>query len=226
MCGRFTLARGTAPEIAEAFELPEQPHLPGLAPRYNVAPTQAVPVIRIVHVVREGAAGEREAVLMRWGIVPHWGNGAPLINARSETVTEKPVFRKSFLERRCLLPADGFFEWAGTGKSKHAIHFRLKSGGLFALAGIWDLGRDKAGERVEACTILTAEANELVRPYHDRMPVILRAADYDMWLNHSATDVEALLKLLVPFPAGEMEAVPVGSRVNSARNEGPECLAS
>jgi putative SOS response-associated peptidase YedK len=227
MCGRFTLARGTPAEIAEAFGLPEPPYLPGLEPRYNVAPTQRVPVVRVV---RQDAGGGREAVMMRWGLIPHWSKGDTgrplLINARAETAAEKPAFRDAFRKRRCLIPADGFFEWSGPARNKRATHFRLKDGGLFALAGLWDSWDDPDGTTIESCAVLTTEANELVRPYHDRMPCILRPEDYGLWLDTSAKDMQALCQLLAPFPAAEMEGVPVGPHVNSAKNEGPQCLST
>jgi putative SOS response-associated peptidase YedK len=187
-------------------------------PRYNVAPSQTVPVVR-------PAASGRELVLLRWGIVPAWNRASSmlLINARSETAATKPAFKKALQQRRCLIPATGFYEWKKEGRQKQPYLFRLADGGLFAFAGLWEMGRDKDGKEAEACAILTTEANELVRPAHDRMPVILDPQHYAGWLDPSLTDPAQFAEWLRPYPASAMMAYPVSPLVNNARHEGPEC---
>jgi putative SOS response-associated peptidase YedK len=199
------------------FFAPLDPPLP-FWPRYNVAPTQTVPVVR-------PAATGRELVAMRWGITPTWKRGsAPLlINARAETAATKPTFRKTLRERRCLIPATAFFEWRKEGRQKQPYLFRLAGGGLFAFAGLWEVGRDRDGNEAEACAILTTEANELVRPAHDRMPVILDPRYYAEWLDPSLTDPAHFADWMRPFPADAMTAYPVSSAVNNARHDGPDC---
>jgi putative SOS response-associated peptidase YedK len=164
-------------------------------------------------------------VAMRWGIVPAWKHGsAPLlINARSETAATKPTFRKALQSRRCLIPATGFYEWRKTGRQKQPYLFRLADGGLFAFAGLWEVGRNHDGNEAEACAILTTEANDLVRPAHDRMPVILDPSRYAEWLDPTLTDPSVFADWLRPYPADAMTAYPVSPLVNSARHEGPEC---
>jgi putative SOS response-associated peptidase YedK len=152
--------------------------------------------------------------------------GNKLINARAETVAEKPAFRAAFKARRCLIPTGGFFEWRATGaKHKQPFHIRMRDGCPFALAGLWERWHGADGEPVETCAILTPEANALVRPVHDRMPVILAPGDYGTWLNPK-TPPEVLHALLRPYPAEAMKAVPVRSYVNNSKNEGPQCLAT
>jgi putative SOS response-associated peptidase YedK len=218
MCGRFTLFSDGA-ELARlfgcGFEVP-------LTPRYNIAPSQPVPVVRLV----EDQPGTRQAALLRWGLVPSWAAdpkiGFQCINARSETAASKPAFRAAFRRRRCLIPADGFFEWQKKGKAKQPFLFRMRDGQPFAFAGLWD--RWAKGDSRETCTILTTTANERVRPMHDRMPVILPLAFYDDWLEPHADAPQELKTALRPYPAEEMEAVPVSTCVNDARHEGPECI--
>jgi putative SOS response-associated peptidase YedK len=218
MCGRYTLTR-PAQDVAEHFDLDQAPTV---EPRWNIAPTQAVLAVR-----RHEPAG-REAVLLRWGLVPSWAAdlsiGTRMLNARAETVLEKPSFRTAFKRRRCLLPADGFYEWRGVAGKKQPIHFRFRDGRLFAFAGLWEHWQGPEGP-VESCTVLTTQANELVRPVHDRMPVILAPDHYDAWLDPGTSDTALLCSWLVPFEAGEMVAVPASPHVNNARNEGPACLA-
>jgi putative SOS response-associated peptidase YedK len=216
MCGRYTLTTPVA-RLAERFRLDATPSLPF---RYNVAPSQPVPA------VRAGPEGGRSLALLRWGLVPSWAAdpsiGNRLVNARSETVAEKPAFRAAFRQRRCLLPADGFFEWRKEGRQKQPYWFRLRDAGPFAFAGLWEQWTAPDGARVESAAVLTTAANELVRPLHDRMPVILRPEDHDRWLAPGPGDAA----LLVPYPAGEMTATPVSRWVNDARHEGPECVAA
>jgi putative SOS response-associated peptidase YedK len=164
---------------------------------------------------------------MRWGLVPSWASdisiGARLINGRSETVLEKPAFRDSFRLRRCLVPADGFYEWKKAGKERHPFHFVMKDSSLFAFAGVWDRWRSATGEVVESCSILTTAPNELLDGVHDRMPVILPQRHYQTWLTAPATEAQRLAELLVPFDASVMQRHPVSSLVNKPENDVPEC---
>jgi putative SOS response-associated peptidase YedK len=216
MCGRYTLTRPAA-EVAAEFAAGDPP---ATAPRYNVAPTQPALVVR--------RAGERrQCSLLRWGLVPPWSespSGSALINAMSETAAGKRTFRDAFRRRRCLVPADGFFEWLAEGKKRHPYLFALADGGLFAFAGLWEAW-EKEGERLESVCILTTEANELVRPLHDRMPVILPRQAHDLWLDPAVDDPNRLQELLRPFPAALMAARAVSAAVNSVKNEGPQCVA-
>jgi putative SOS response-associated peptidase YedK len=215
MCGRYTLTR-PAPEVAREFGATD---FPAWGPRYNVAPTQAVFVVRRV------SAG-RACSLLRWGFMPPWADrksGRPLINAMAETAASEPAFRAAFLTRRCLVPADGFFEWRTEGGKKQPHLFALRDGGLFAFAGLWQEWQ-KEGERLETVCFLTTEPNELVRPIHARMPVILPREGHDLWLDPSVSDPARLKELLRPFPASEMTDRAVSTAVNSARNEGPQCV--
>jgi putative SOS response-associated peptidase YedK len=215
MCGRFLLF-SSGPRVAEEFDLTG---FPELAPRYNIAPTQ--PVLA----VRAGGTG-REAAVLRWGLVPPWSRDlkqAP-INARAETAPEKPTFRHAFRKRRCLVPADGFYEWAALGGRKQPFCFRPWDERPWAFAGLWERWEGPGGP-VENCAILTTEANELVRPAHDRMPVILPQQHWAAWLDRDAQDTAALVPLLRPYPADATRAYPVGPLVNNPRNDEPECLA-
>ncbi len=220
MCGRFTL-RTPAHTLAKAFGVPE---LPNLRPRYNVAPTQDVPAVR-----RAGDGAARELAMRRWGLIPSWarepGIGSRMINARAETVAEKPSFRSAFRRRRCLVPADGFYEWQKTpGGAKQPFHIHLEDDAPFAIAGLWERWQPPDGEAIESCTLITTGANELLRPIHDRMPVILAPADYDAWLDPEPAPAEELKALLRPYPADEMTATAVGRQVNDARNDEPGCV--
>jgi putative SOS response-associated peptidase YedK len=216
MCGRYTLATNVE-RIADLFRVT----LPDLRPRYNICPSQPV------WAVRAAVDGGREPALLHWGLVPPWADdvkiGYKLINARAETAAAKPAFRDAFRRRRCLVPADGFYEWKKVGNRKQPYHIRLRGGGPFALAGLWEVWRRK-DEAVESCTVLTTEPNSVVAPLHDRMPVILQPADYDRWLDPTVTDAKVLKPLLRPFAGEPMEAVAVSTRVNNPRFDGPECL--
>lgn len=222
MCGRFTL-RTPTPVLIERFQLDSAPPL---SPRFNIAPTQPIAVVRM-----DPEKRTRTAAILRWGLVPPWSKdpsrGPLLINARAETVAEKPAFRKAFQSRRCLIPADGFYEWKKTGTGKQPYHLRLQDEDVFAFAGLWESWRDRndpSAEPLHSCTILTTEANELVRSIHNRMPVILKPEDYDRWLDVETHDADALGSLLVPFDADRMVAVPVSTYVNNARHDDPRCL--
>jgi putative SOS response-associated peptidase YedK len=217
MCGRFTLRQSSA-EVRKNFDLDA---VPAFDPRYNIAPTQSVLALR-------RTAQLKEAVFLRWGLVPSWASdlsiGNRLINARAETITEKPSFRAAFQRRRCLIVADGFYEWQSVGGKKQPIHFRFRDGRLFTLAGLWEKWPGAGGPPVESCTILTTNANELVQPLHERMPVILGPEHRDEWLNPNFSDTIALQSWLTAWSAEEMTAVTASMRVNNPRNEGPDCL--
>jgi putative SOS response-associated peptidase YedK len=217
MCGRFTL-RAPAERVKREFRLEEAPSVEA---RYNIAPTQSVLAVR-------RASDEREAVLLRWGLIPSWAKdgsmGAKLINARSETVEEKPSFREAFKRRRCIIPADGFYEWQRTGGRKQPYYFRLKDDRLFGFAGLWETWRTPDGESLATCSILTTEANEVLSTAHDRMPVILRPETYDLWLEDDERLQELRKELLRPYPASEMTAYPVSASVNSPQHQGEELV--
>jgi putative SOS response-associated peptidase YedK len=196
--------------------------LPSLQARYNIAPTQPVMVVRRA----EGGPG-REMTACRWGLVPSWAKDPSIegraFNARSEGVAEKPMFRGPLRSKRCLVPADGFYEWAKAGPRKQPHYIRRKDGSPFAFAGLWDAWASPDGTVLETCTILTTSPNAAVAPIHDRMPVILDRADYDRWLTREAL-VKELLALLRPCPAEVLTSHPVGPHVNRASNDGPECV--
>lgn len=223
MCGRFTL-RASPSAIAEQFELFESP---GFEARYNIAPSQPVAVVRLRP---EEAEPRRELVFLRWGLIPPWADdpsiGNRLINARAETAGQKPAFRQAFARRRCLIPADGFYEWQGQGRSKRPYLIRLRGDRPFGLGGLWESWEGADHARIDSCTVLTTEANELVRPLHDRMPLILAPEDYGRWLDPTLQQFGELAALVRPFPNGPMEAIPVSTRVNSPANEGPQCIAA
>jgi putative SOS response-associated peptidase YedK len=215
MCGGYTVKTQRS-RLAGLFGFPDE--TPELPFRYNVRPTQAVPV------VRPAAAGGRELVTLEWGLIPSWSrDGKGYINARGDTVAEKPAFRSAFRKRRCLLVADGFYEWQKAVGRKQPWHFRLKDGGPFAFAGLWEPWKNGEGKAVETCALITTEPNDVVKPVHDRMPVILDSAAYVAWLDPSA-EIDVLKELLRPCAADGMEGFPVGLYVNSSRNEGPRCI--
>jgi putative SOS response-associated peptidase YedK len=221
MCGRFTFA--TSPEIvAEFFELST---VPELSPRYNIAPTQPAPVLLVPRV-----DAQPELKLFRWGLVPSWakdpGVGARMINARSETVAVKPAFRTAFRQRRCLVVADGFYEWQKRPGSKQPFYIRFRDAGPFAFAGLWEHWENDEGATLESFAILTTTPNELLEPIHDRMPVILRPEDYAPWMDPGETRVAGLEPLLRPFPGDEMTAYPVSKRVNSPSRDDPVYIQS
>src|SRR5262245_42206111 len=219
MCGRF-LMMTSGPVLAERFDLTG---FPELKPRYNIAPSQQVPVVRL------GVDGGRRLELVRWGLVPSWADdvsiGYKMINARSETVAEKPSFRAAFKQRRCLVLADGFFEWQPRDGKKQPWLFRIQGGEPFAFAGLWERWEKGEGEPLESCTIITTEANDTVRPVHNRMPVILPQDSLAAWLDPEVKSADVLLPLLKPYPAAAMTTVPVGLRVNNPKFDGPECVA-
>jgi putative SOS response-associated peptidase YedK len=210
MCGRYTLASPTE-RLAEEFGVDASSI--ELSPNYNVAPTQGVAAVLVE--------------VLRWGLIPPWaddpGIGSRMINARSETAPGKPSFRRAFRERRCLIPADGFYEWQRTNGAKQPYYIHMEDGRPFAFAGLWE-SWSKGGEgEVRTCTILTTGANALVGEVHDRMPVILAHDAYDVWLD-PASERDELTGLLAPYPEDEMEAYPVSRFVNSPSNNDPRCI--
>lgn len=212
MCARITITT-TAAEIADLFGLGRDLIAP--AARYNVAPSQPVPVVRVSN-------GGRELAVLRWGLIPYWNTNAKhsgFVNARAETLAEKPAFRDPFRARRCLIPASGFFEWKTAGKKKRPYLFRKAGGGLLACAGVWDRS-DGPHRSVETVAILTVPANELVQPLHDRMPAILAPDAFAVWLDPRSRPAD-LLPLLCAFPADSLESWPVSERVNSVGVEEP-----
>lgn len=219
MCGRFTL-RVSPEQIADLFSLDATPPV---APRYNIAPTQPVLAIR-----EDYGGNGREATFLNWGLIPFWAKdpsiGSRMINARSETAAEKPSFRAAFKYRRCIIPADGFYEWQKVAGGKQPQLIGMADGALFGLAGLWERW-EQDGSAIESCTILTTEPNELLAPIHNRMPVILHPEDYDEWLDRSIQKADPLLHLMRPFPAELMAHRPVSTHVNNPRNEDPACVA-
>jgi putative SOS response-associated peptidase YedK len=225
MCGRFSL---TTAAVAMRRLFGFAGPLPNLPARYNIAPTQQVPIVRL------DRSSARELKGVRWGLIPFWAKDAAignrLINARAEGLAEKPSFRAAFRARRCLVPADGFYEWQASPRGKRPYRIGLQGAApevlpLFAFAGLWEHW-EKApdGVALESCTIVTTEANELLRPIHERMPVILAAEDYASWLD-PATPAKAALALLRPYPAAAMLAYPVSTRVNNVRFDDALCIA-
>ena len=224
MCGRITLRVSTTEFSAFLDEL-QLPLFVGLTPRYNLCPTQQVACIR------QTADTEKESVTLRWGLVPSWADdlkiGARMINARSETVATKPAFRAAFQSRRCLVIADGFYEWQKAGRSKQPFYISRTDSQPFFMAGLWESWRDKDkpdSTPVETCTILTTQANKIMEPLHDRMPVILPNQTLDLWLDKEFADQSRLKKMLVPYAADELQAWPVDTLVNKAANDVPQCI--
>jgi putative SOS response-associated peptidase YedK len=219
MCGRFTQT-ATPAIIAEQFGVA----VPSLfQPRYNIAPSQPIAVIRI-----EPDSTTRTLVMLRWGLIPSWAKdptiGNQYINAKAETVAEKPSFRSAFKKRRCLVVATGFYEWQVQGRTKQPMWIGLKSQRPFAFAGLWEQWKPADGELLETCTIITTEPNGLMAQIHNRMPVILGPAFYDQWLDPTFQPIESLKDLLRPYPGEELMAYPVSTLVNNPRHDVPQCL--
>ena len=219
MCGRFTQT-ATPEVITEQFDLDE---FPLFKPRYNIAPSQQIAAIRL-----NSEAIKRECVMLRWGLIPSWAKdpkiGNQCINAKAETVAEKPAFRAAFKKRRCLVIADGFYEWQLQGKQKQPMWIGLRDRRPFAFAGLWEHWSPKDGEPIESCTIITTQPNALMESIHTRMPVILDAKDYAAWLDPAFQHVDTLNVLLRPFLAEHMTAFPVSTLVNNPRHDAPQCL--
>lgn len=215
MCGRYVLVSPTS-SLVEAFSITE---LPNLMPRYNITPT--TPVLVLVD-------EKRHVRHMRWGLIPSWvkdpNDFTLLINARSETVATKPSFRNAFRRRRCIVPADGFYEWLRRDGQKQPFFLSRADGAMMAMAAIWEVWMGPDGEEMESVALLTTAANDDLAPIHDRMPVILEATCYDRWLSTPETQTDALTDLFDPAPAGTLTRQAVSTRVNSARNEGVELL--
>lgn len=224
MCGRFTQ---TAPweKVQTEFSIPSASSASSLfKSRYNIAPTQIVPI------VRQETADARKIAPLKWGLVPSWAKdseiGNRLINARAESLSEKPSFREAFKHRRCLIPASGFYEWRKAERgAKQPFYFYLKEKDVFGFAGLWEEWLDKeSGELVETFTIITTAANAVLQPVHDRMPVIIKAENYDEWLDPKVKDTEKLENFLAPYPAAEMDSHTVSRAVNSPTADAPELI--
>ncbi|HZH32962.1 MAG TPA: SOS response-associated peptidase [Pyrinomonadaceae bacterium] len=213
MCGRFA-QRSDPKRLAKEFKVAEAP---AVEARYNIAPTQNILGVRTV-------SDEREMAFFKWGLIPSWAKdasmGARLINARAETVEEKPSFRQAFKQRRCIIPVDGFYEWRREGGKKQPFFFRLRDERPFGFAGLWERWEGEAGAAINSCTILTTEANEVLRPVHERMPVILHPDDYELWLDVDARKRDLVKELLRPYAAEEMLGYPVSASINSPQNQG------
>jgi putative SOS response-associated peptidase YedK len=225
MCGRYTLRTPLA-VLAKQFQFDLEAAMGDIKPRYNIAPTQTVLALRQIE-----QGSKRELSKLYWGLVPSWAKDSKMaygtINARADTVATKPTFRSAFKKRRCLVLADGYYEWKAEGKKKQPFLFEVDGGKPFALAGLWEWWRDPAkpdGPSLESCALITTDPNEVGAIVHDRMPVILDERHYDAWLDPANDDTAKLQKLLATFPAKRMSARPVSTIVNNARNEGPECI--
>jgi putative SOS response-associated peptidase YedK len=218
-CGRFTL-KTPAKDIAEAFGLAGE--LPLFTPRFNIAPTQQVAAIQLHD-------GKRELSFLHWGLIPSWADdpsiGNRMINARADGVADKPSFRSAFKKGRCLVVADGFYEWKKSGTKKQPYFIRLKDERPFTFAGLSEHWH-RDDQTIDFCTIITTDPNDLMADIHDRMPVILPSEDYDLWLDPEFQDKAKLLSMLKPYPADEMTAYPVSTLVNSPKNEKKECVES
>ncbi|WP_425623050.1 SOS response-associated peptidase [Brevibacillus borstelensis] len=218
MCGRFTFTT-TPDKIMERFDLSEI--LFELQPRFNIAPGQPIPAI-----IED--QGQRRIGRLRWGLIPSWAKdekiGYKMINARAETLQEKPAFRNLFARKRCLIPADSFYEWRQTEKGKQPMRIMMKNEEPFAFAGLFDTWTGPEGQKVHTCTIVTTKPNEVVKDIHDRMPVILRQEDEGVWLDREKYDADLLQSLLVPYDATQMRAYPVSAMVGSPKNDVPDCI--
>ena len=217
MCGRYTLT--SAPEALRAlFRYEEQPNFP---PRYNIAPTQPIAIVRLVE-------GKRQFAPVRWGLLPSWVKDPKaftlLINARGESVVEKPAFRAAMKRRRCLIPADGFYEWQAAGERKRPFYVHAKSGAPLAFAGLWETWTGPNGEELETATIVTTRANRLLAAIHDRMPVIVPPQGFDLWLDTASVDATTAAALIAPAPEGLLETYEISTAVNRTANDNPKLL--
>lgn len=214
MCGRFTNTKPAKLKIAGL----NKADLEEAKPRYNIAPGQDI--LSIIQ-----TSDEKHALYLHWGLIPSWSKklrGDGIINARSETLDEKPSFRESFKRRRCLIPADGFYEWKKSGKTKQPYYFRMKDESVFSFAGIWDTWKIE-GKEIISCAIITTTPNELLEPVHNRMPVILHSSDFETWLDKE-TKPDDLTNLLRPFPVKYMQGYPVGTNVNNPSADTPQLI--
>jgi putative SOS response-associated peptidase YedK len=218
MCGRYTL-RTPVDTLAERFEIDDAPS--SIAASYNVAPTQGVATVLVED-------GKRKLEMLQWGLIPSWADdpsvGNKMINARAETVAEKPSFRKAFRNHRCLVLADGFYEWQKGANGKQPYYIRMEDDSPFGFAGLWESWHN--GREIRSATIITTDANDVVAPIHNRMPVILHPEDYELWLDPDFDEKEPLTALLKPYPAEVMEAYPVSRSVNSPSNNEPSIIES
>ena len=229
VCGRFTL-RAPAASWCQLFLPDLSPDEIGdfvpeeqSAPRYNVAPTQSIPCV-----ARTDVGQPRELMFARWGLVPSWADdlaiGNRMINARSETASSKPAFKRAFAKRRCLIPADGYFEWMKTGSGKQPYLIHRPDNGLLAMAGLWETNRKVADQPITTCTVLTTSANDTTAAIHDRMPVFLQEDCFEKWLDPGFREVQTLVEWMVPAPNDLLQPSPVSTRVNSPRNDDASCV--
>ena len=221
MCGRYAIT--TPPqELSKLFQAIGA--IPNFPPRFNAAPSQILPV------VRRSPKGARDLALMRWGLIPGWSKGPDvrfsMINARSDTVAQKPAYRGAYRHRRCLVPADGFFEWKAERGGKQPYYFSLKSGDTFAFAGLWEHWIGPGGDEIESFAVVVTDANDCVTHVHDRMPVILSPADYGRWLGEEDIPARDLAALMRPFPGEDMQVWPVSRKVNSPAYDGPDLVVA
>lgn len=217
MCGRYTII-ATPEQLRALFRYLEQPNFP---PRFNVAPTQPIAIVRLVN-------GERHFALVRWGLLPSWVKDPKafslLINARGETVTEKPAYRAAMKRRRCLIPADGFYEWKAGGPRKQPYYIHARSGQPLAFGGLWETWTGPNGEELETAAIVTTAANETLAPLHDRMPLVIAPDQFDLWLGNGDEDTAAACALIKPAPDDLLEAYPVSTDVNRVANDNPSLM--
>jgi putative SOS response-associated peptidase YedK len=218
MCGRFTLHTPES-QIREVFNLKHTEPL-GLSPRYNISPSQDIPIIL-------DTENNQEIVMARWGLIPTWSKESKskysTINARIESVAEKPTYRTPFKQRRCLIPADGFYEWKVVNGNKIPHHIRMRDSSVFAFAGLWDHWEGE-GETLDSCTIIVMPANEVMKPLHERMPAIIAPTHYDLWLDSRITDKQEIMQYLNSAPSSQLTAYPVSSWVNSPKNNDERCI--
>jgi len=222
MCGRYRLSKRKK-LVEEFFDVPRNENEEDdWIPRYNIAPTQPVPVIR-----QNPREPRRELSLIRWGLIPSWSKNssraAKMINARSETAHSQPAFRDALKFRRCLIPADGFYEWQKRGTVKQPFCFEVNGGEMFAFAGLWERWKNPAGQWIKTCSILTTTPNAVTSPIHDRMPVILERDHYDLWLDPGMKDTKVVSDFLRPFNPRAMRCYPVSTRINHAANDDEAC---
>ena len=219
MCGRFTL-KTPVERLSEKFQFPE---IIPLKPRYNIAPSQSVAVVRLLP-----DDTDRKLAMLRWGLLPAWVRDPAKvqqpINAKAETAAEKPMFRDAFKRRRCLVPADGFYEWKQEEGRKQPVYIHMRDGEPFAIAGLWERWEGQDGQVIESCTLLTTEPNDVLAPIHNRMPVILDPKDYAQWLDPDLQTADGVKPLLRPYPSDLMTVYSISLRVNNPRNDDSQCL--